>query len=177
MKKLKLKVLILIFIIFFLGYHFSQSKHIRQTNCNKNERAISYSTPSVSMYLTKCINKNPKMDIVLFQKTQDMHYTTYTFRVHNKSKYIIKQNTIYMNFNMKTPNEEKENPFKIEAEGNKLNVKPNEQFTITVKVPKTDILQTNLLDMEHPKIEVKGYVEEVSDSHLFQITFQVDNTN
>jgi hypothetical protein len=106
-----------------------------------------------------------------------MHNTTYTFKVHNESKYIIKQNTIYMYFNIKTPNEDKENPFKIETEGNKLNIKPNEQFIITATVPKTDVLQTNLLDMEHPEIEMKGYVEEVSDSHLFQITFRVEITN
>ncbi|WP_088015012.1 hypothetical protein [Gottfriedia acidiceleris] len=139
-------------LILTLGYQISKSRDL-QAMQNKNTK--------------------PKINIHLVKKTHDNHNIIYTFKMQNDSNNVIKQNNVYMHFNIKTLNGYKMNPFKIEAKGNKLNIRPHEKLILTFKIPIETGLKANLLNMDHPEIEIKGYTEKISNSHLFHLKIQV----
>ncbi|MGG0175915.1 hypothetical protein [Gottfriedia acidiceleris] len=111
----------------------------------------------------------PKITINLVKKTHNKHNIIYIFKMQNASKRIIKQSNVYLHFNIKTINGYKLDPFKVEAIGNKLNIKPHEKIILTFKIPIESALKNHLFSLDHPEIEIKGYTEKVSNSHLFNL--------
>lgn len=98
----------------------------------------------------------------------------YNFTIKNNSSYSIKQNAIYFSYNIKTKNGVKSNPFKIEAKGNKIEVKPKENVTVSVVVPKDVELPKDSWDIEHPNLEMKGFLKEVKKENHFHKTLVIE---
>lgn len=145
------KIIIWSCLILTLGYQMSKNRDLQTTQNN---------------------NTKPKLNIYLVKKTRDKNNIIYIFKMQNNSKHIIKQSNVYMHFNKITIVGFEANPFKVEAKGNKLNIKPNEKLTLTFKIPIDTGLRTYILDLDHPEIEIKGYTEKVSDSHAFHLNYK-----
>ncbi len=92
----------------------------------------------------------------------------YTLKLKNKSDFIIKQNNVYLSYPIKIDGGKKGNDFKVEAEGNRLNIDPDEEVTLNVYIPHEGLLPSNLL-IDKPKIEIKGFLEQVDKKHIFNI--------
>lgn len=58
------------------------------------------------------------------------------------------------------------NDFKIEAKGNKLDIKPNEKVILNVFVTKEFIDMTSL-EIDRPNLEINGYINEVKAGNHF----------
>jgi hypothetical protein len=75
-------------------------------------------------------------DLELISTTNQPEGTSYSIKLTNKSGHIIRQNNIYLSFPFKTQNGIQGNPFKIDANGNKLNIKDKEELVVNAFAPK-----------------------------------------
>lgn len=107
-----------------------------------------------------------KIKLKLVEKQEMKDGISYTIKLENDSDYVIKQNNVYLYYPIKTENGSKGNEFKVEAEGNKLNIEPNEEVTLNVFTPFVGMSNPELL-VDEPAIEIKGYTAKVDISHSF----------
>lgn len=91
----------------------------------------------------------------------------YRIILTNGSKFTIKQNAVYLSYPIVQGNKTDVNTCKIEATCNKLNFKPGEDRMLKVLVPKEYYENRPMLDMQHPTIEMKGYIKEVKEINYF----------
>ncbi|WP_406764751.1 hypothetical protein [Candidatus Clostridium radicumherbarum] len=54
------------------------------------------------------------------------------------------------------------NKCKVEATGNKIDIKPNEEVTLNVFIPGENYENNNKIDSNRPQYEIEGYLNEVS---------------
>ncbi|TCZ69134.1 hypothetical protein E0485_24000 [Paenibacillus albiflavus] len=127
-------------------------------------------------FTVSCSNdeKNTPNDIdnirlEMTEQREDQNGMIYTLRLQNKSKQVIKQNNVYLSFPIKIENGWKGNEFKIEAKNNKLNIKPGEEILLSVTVPSEMYKGINNIDLKNPNIEIKGYINEVTELNQFHI--------
>ncbi|WP_422657535.1 hypothetical protein ACK8P5_17470 [Paenibacillus sp. EC2-1] len=105
--------------------------------------------------------------LVLKERKEDRDGTRFTLRLQNNSKYTIVQNNVYLSFPIKIENGSKSNDYKIEAKQNKLHIKPGEEVMLTVYTAKEMYEGNNKIDFENPNIEIKGYLDEMTETNLF----------
>ncbi|WP_131724750.1 hypothetical protein [Paenibacillus solani] len=55
----------------------------------------------------------------------------------------------------------------IQAENNKLNIKTGEELILTVFAPKEMYVNNNNIDIDDPTIEIKGFINEVTEQNQF----------
>lgn len=61
--------------------------------------------------------------------------TGYVIKIKNVSPYLIKQNSVYISYPIKHGSSQTMNNCKIEATGNKINIKPNEVVILNAFIP------------------------------------------
>ncbi|MGG6310376.1 hypothetical protein [Paenibacillus macerans] len=105
----------------------------------------------------------------LIERKEETAGMRYTLRLHNGSKHTIVQNNVFLSYPLKMKNGTKENPFKMEARNNKLNIKPEEEVLLTVLAPKEMVEGHPGMDITKPFIEIKGYLKQVSEENQFHI--------
>lgn len=105
--------------------------------------------------------------LVLKERKEDRDGTHFTLKLQNNSKYTIVQNNVYLSFPIKTENGSKSNDYKIEAKQNKLHIKPGEELLLSVYTSKEMYEGNNKIDFENPNIEIKGYLDEMTETNLF----------
>jgi hypothetical protein len=89
--------------------------------------------------------------------------TAYTLVLKNTSKYLIKQNSVYLSYPIKQGESGiMTNKCKVEATGNKIDIKPNEEITLSVFIPSEDY-ENNKIDSNRPQYEIEGYINAVSN--------------
>jgi hypothetical protein len=117
-----------------------------------------------------------KVVVTKFEKESNQGVSVYKIRIKNNSNYILVQNTVYFYFDLKDNKEKKGDVFKAEAVGNKLNIKPGEELDLSVTIPdKNNGLQMELLDIENPHLEMKGYIKDFSEDNRFHKTLSIDD--
>lgn len=99
-------------------------------------------------------------------KLEDLSGDTYTFELYNNSEMVISQNVVYFTYPVLLENGSKSNHFKIEATGNKLNIKPKESIYLKIFVP-SYIKSMEDLDLINPQLEIKGYLNGVEEKNYF----------
>lgn len=92
---------------------------------------------------------------------------SYTIRLSNQSRQVIKQNKVYLSYPIKTESGSKGNEFKIEAKNNKLNIKPGEELILTVFAPKEMYEGNRYIDVDNPTLEIEGYINKVTEPSHF----------
>jgi hypothetical protein len=110
---------------------------------------------------------NIKLELI--STTNQPEGISYSIKLTNKSGHIIKQNNIYLSFPLKTQNGIQGNPFKIETNGNKLNIKDNEELIVNAFAPKKGYEGNSNLDLDHPSVEIKGYIDQMKSENIFNI--------
>lgn len=92
---------------------------------------------------------------------------SYSLKLVNNSDYTIKQNNVFMSYPLKQNNGYTGNEYKVEAEGNKLDIKPGEEIELKVFAPSKGVGDKSSLSFDAPNIEVEGYLETVSEKSKF----------
>ncbi|SED09211.1 hypothetical protein [Paenibacillus sp. GP183] len=110
-----------------------------------------------------------KIKIVLVDKSEQPSGTAYTFKLSNKSNYVIVENELYLSYPITSNNglQRQGNKLKVEATGNKLNISPGNELMLNFFVPKEDYQGNQNLDPNHPDLEFKGYLGTLTDSNHF----------
>ncbi|WP_339266712.1 hypothetical protein NYE54_24005 [Paenibacillus sp. FSL K6-1330] len=110
---------------------------------------------------------NIKLELI--EQTEEANGKVFTLKLHNKSSHIIVQNIVYLSFPIKVENGFRGNDFKIEARNNKLNINPGEELLLTVFAPKEMYEGNHNIDLEDPHIEIKGFLNEVTEINKFNM--------
>jgi len=127
-------------------------------------------------FLISCSNqkatKEPYRDIKLeLIKEQKLDKgISYEIKLINNSNEVLKQNNVYVYYPIeKRENVYGNNPYKVEAEGNKLDIKPGEKVTLNVFMPLQGIPNQSNIETKKPVIQLKGYLDEVNNENRFSI--------
>jgi hypothetical protein len=110
---------------------------------------------------------NIKLELI--EQKEEANGKVFTLKLHNKSSHIIVQNNVYLSFPIKVENGIRGNDFKIEARNNKLNINPGEELLLTVFAPKEMYEGNHNIDLEDPHIEIKGFLNEVTEINQFNM--------
>jgi hypothetical protein len=103
----------------------------------------------------------------LIEQKEDINGMSYKLRIQNRSSQVIKQNIVFLSYPIKTDNGSRSNNFKIEAMNNKLNIQPGEEVILLVLAPREMYEGNDMIDIENPNIEIKGFINEVTASTVF----------
>lgn len=148
-KKLLISVAIFGIIAFFIAsYFYILSNHKETLSPNSKE-------------LQKI-----KIEITDLNRSPDGLF--YSLKLKNSSSYVIKQNVVYLSFPIISENSYKQNPFKIEIKGNKLNIKSGEVIMLNCFIPDELVKSISDKSIQAPILEIKGYIDEVSENNYFQ---------
>ncbi|MBM6602317.1 hypothetical protein [Priestia megaterium] len=94
----------------------------------------------------------------------------YKVKLTNNSNSVLKQNNVYVYYPIKKrENVYGNNPYKVEAEGNKLDIKPGEKVNLDIYMPLEGIQNQSLIETKKPVIQLKGYLDTVDSKHKFSI--------
>jgi hypothetical protein len=126
------------------------------------------------LILTACNSEKPigsqeldKITLEIINRTELPEGISYTIKLSNKSKHLIRQNSVFISYPFKTQNGSKGNEFKVEAKNNKLDIKPNEEIVLNAFTPIEEYKgNTNLL-INECYLEIKGYVGQVEEANHF----------
>lgn len=91
----------------------------------------------------------------------------YSIMLKNGSQSIIKQNDVYISFPINNGNGDSTNKAKIEAEGNKLDIRPGEEVLLNAFIP-VEYYESKKIDKNNPWYEIKGYINKVNDLNHFE---------
>jgi hypothetical protein len=92
---------------------------------------------------------------------------TYSIKLTNNSSLTIIQNNVYISYPIITENGTKGNEFKVEGKNNKIGIKPREEIIINFFMPIEEYKGNTKIDIENYYIEIKGYVEKISEGTHF----------
>jgi hypothetical protein len=76
--------------------------------------------------------EHKKVHIKLISNQDLPEGKAFGLKLINGSKFTIKQNSVYVSFPIKTQNGSRSNKFKVEADGNRLDIKPGEEVILNV---------------------------------------------
>jgi hypothetical protein len=114
------------------------------------------------------IDISEKIKITLANTSKLPEGTGYSLKLKNNSPYMIKQNVVYVSYPIKSGNGVRSNKCKVEAIGNKLDIKPNEEVMLSVFMPIEHYKDNPYLDTENPQLEIIGYINKVTEENRFQ---------
>lgn len=129
--------------------------------------------------MTGCVKENKvavstkhleKIKLELIKKQTSKEGILYYIKLINGSDFVIKQSNVFVSFPIKiSQSGYKGNEYKVEAKGNKLDIKPGEKITLDVFMPFEGIGDKSLLGIDNPSIQLIGYLESVDNKHKFSI--------
>lgn len=91
----------------------------------------------------------------------------YALKLKNGRSFLIKQNTVYISYPVRNGNSGYIlNKAKVEAVGNKLDIRPGEEITLNAFIP--DAFDSDKVDQQRLQYEIKGYINEAKDSNHFE---------
>ncbi|ATP41021.1 hypothetical protein CSE16_13715 [Solibacillus sp. R5-41] len=116
------------------------------------------------------VNDMDKIKLELIEQNKLDEGISYSIKLTNGSDYVIKQNNVFVSFPIKNGESAyKGNEYKVEADGNKLDIQPGEKITLNVFMRYEGIGDKSLLGIDNPHIQLKGYMHTVDDEHHFTI--------
>lgn len=108
--------------------------------------------------VTKRMDKEVDLVTVKITETEiQENGVFYTLKLKNGSSHLVKQNTVYL-----SPYDSITNSCKVEAAGNKLDIKPNEEVMLFAAIPNECFKNNPKIDSQHPSLEINGYFDEVT---------------
>ena len=114
------------------------------------------------------INDMDKIKLELIEQKTLEEGISYSIKLTNGSDYVIKQNNVFVSFPIKLGETGyKGNDYKVEAEGNKLDIQPGEKITLNVFMPFESMGDKSLLGIDNPSIQLVGYMKTVDGKHQF----------
>jgi len=108
-----------------------------------------------------------RITVMIIDTKQFPNGTDYSLKLNNASQYLIKQNAVYLSYPILMDNGSNSNQCKVEATGNKLDIRPNEEVMLNVFMPIENFKNNNLIDTQHPSLMIRGYLNEVKETNHF----------
>lgn len=108
-----------------------------------------------------------KIDISLHHYEETEDHLLYVLALQNNSPYILKQNTVYVGYQIKIENGSKASRALFKAEGNRLDIQPNEKVDLTVLVPKDELPNSAKILEDSITYELHGFLNEVTQETSF----------
>ena len=108
-----------------------------------------------------------KIKLEVVSKSELPEGIGYAIKLKNGSSFLIKQNTVCISYPVWNGNSGYIlNKAKVEAVGNKLDIRPGEEITLNAFIP--DAFDSDKVDQHRLQYEIKGYINEVKDSNHFE---------
>lgn len=108
-----------------------------------------------------------KIKLEVVSKSELPEGIGYAIKLKNGSSFLIKQNTVYISYPVRNGNSGYIiNKAKVEAVGNKLDIRPGEEIMLNAFIP--DAFDSEKVDQYRLQYEIKGYIKEVKDSNHFE---------
>lgn len=124
--------------------------------------------------LVGCVNEKrvttndyEKIKLELIKTVTREEGISYSIKLINGSDFVIKQNDVFVFYPIKIQGGYKGSEYKVEAKGNKLDIKPGEKVTLDVFMPFEGMGDKSLLAIDKPNIQLIGYLEIVDNKHQF----------
>lgn len=105
----------------------------------------------------------------LVNETKTENGIQYNLKLTNTSPKILVQNNVFISFPLKgsTETSQRQNNFKVEADGNKLNVESGESINLRAFMPKEVYIDNAFILEDDPWFELKGYLGKVDIRNQF----------
>jgi len=99
----------------------------------------------------------------------------YNFMLKNESEHVIVQNNVYVSFPITNIDRSKfvMNKSKVEATGNRINIEPGDEVTISAFIPKENFKDNKHICSEKPQLELKGYMNTIDEVNHFEMSGDV----
>ncbi|WP_274365889.1 hypothetical protein [Paenibacillus thermotolerans] len=110
-----------------------------------------------------------KISVHIIEEKNTTDGKFYTLKLYNKSKFTIRQNNVYISYLIVTEGSQKGNDFKVLTRNNRLDIKPNENVTLTAHVPKEMFDGNRYINMDEPYVDIIGYIEELKGERQFHM--------
>ena len=94
---------------------------------------------------------------------------SYSLKLINDCDYVIAQNNVYLSFPITNANNNKwsDSGWKVEADGNKLNIEPGQEVLLNVFMSDEFLKYNELICLDRPSVEIKGYLDKVDSMNQF----------
>lgn len=112
------------------------------------------------------------IDIYVTNIQQSSIGTQYAILMKNTSRFLIKQNTVYISYPIINGNSITMNKYKVETTGNKLDIEPDEKVELSVFMP----YQGDQI-IDKVCYEIEGYFEKVDNLNHFEQSGSLDKLN
>ena len=125
------------------------------------------STGCSSTRVTGFPEEMDKIKVEVVSRSELPDGTAYSIKLSNGSPFLIKQNNVYISYPFRTGNNGTSlNKAKIEAEGNKIDIRSGDEVILNAFIP-VGIFDSNKVDLSILQYEIKGFIEEVKDINKF----------
>jgi hypothetical protein len=125
------------------------------------------STGCSSTKVTRSPEEMDKITLKVVEKSELPEGIAYSIKLTNSSSFLIKQNHVYISYPYRIEkNSNSLNKAKVEAEGNKLDIRPGDEVILNAFIPE-GIFNSDKVDLSVLQYEIKGYIEEVKDINQF----------
>ncbi len=125
------------------------------------------STSCSSTKVTSLSEELDKIKLEVVTKSELPEGIAYSIRLTNDSSYLIKQNNVYISYPLRTgKNINSLNSAKIEAEGNKVDIRSGDEVILNAYIP-AGVFNSDKVDLNILQYELKGYIGEVKDINRF----------
>lgn len=131
----------------------------------------------ILFYVSKIDELEPKITLddiegvklQFINETKTDHGILYNLKLTNTSSKLLVQNNVFISYPLRgdTDTSKIKNNFKVEAEGNKLNIKSDESINLTVFMPMEVYIDNEFIIEDDPWFEVKGYLGKVDIRNHF----------
>jgi hypothetical protein len=109
-----------------------------------------------------------RITIRIIKTQRDYSGTSYSLELKNASRYLIKQNSVYISYPIIQDQSRQTNKCKVEATGNKIDIKPDEEITLNAFIPCEDYKDNTKTDSNQPQFEIEGYLNEINTLTHFE---------
>lgn len=125
------------------------------------------SSGCTSAKVTNLPEELEKIKLEVVTKSELPEGISYSIKLTNGSSLVIKQNNVYISYPMHIGENTKSlNKAKIEAEGNKIDIRPGDEVILNAFIP-DGIFNSDKVDLSILQYEIKGYIGEVKDVNRF----------
>lgn len=113
-----------------------------------------------------------KVTLSDFEETDEQFL--YVLTLHNGTSHAIKQNTASLIYTIQTENGSKGSSAVFKAQGNKLDIQPNEKVGLTIVVPKDELPNPSKIIKDYVTLSIDGFFEEVTQENSFHLGRRVE---
>ncbi|AYC28426.1 hypothetical protein [Paenisporosarcina cavernae] len=147
-------------LIVFFGKSFISEWNVQDS--------LSANPPSESSSEINYLDELNNVQLTVTDRTElPDHVTTYTIEIQNTSMYPILDGELFLSYDIKLPNGQKENPFKVEIELPD-EIKPGAHLNKELIVP-NNLFQPDMVNTKEQSLSMHGFIHKKIPANRFSI--------